>query len=71
MTTTRSTPVTQPTVVSVRAGWAAVGDGWAVFAPSRKDAMAAFEAAILKHEELAARPMSNVVVRSGTSSERV
>lgn len=60
MSTTRSTAVTQPTVVSVRAGWAAVGDGWAVIAPTRKDAMAAFAAAIRKHEELAARPASTV-----------
>jgi len=47
--------ITRPKIVTVRAGWAAVGDGWAVFAHSRDGAVAAFEAAARKHEELASR----------------
>ena len=35
--------ITKPKIVTVRAGWAAVGDGWAVFAPSQDGAVAAFE----------------------------
>ncbi len=58
--TTRSNRIAKPKVVSVRAGWAAIGDGWAVFAKSRDEALAAFAAATRKHEELAGRTASTV-----------
>ena len=50
----------EPRLVPVKEGWAAVGDGWAVFAHSRDGAVAAFEAAARKHEELASRTTSTV-----------
>ena len=52
MTTNRSP---EPKLVTVRGGWAAVGNGWAVIAPSRDGAVAAFDAAARKHQELAGR----------------
>ena len=52
--------ITKPKIVSVRAGWAAVGDGWAVFGHSRDGAVAAFEAAARKHEELVSRTTPTV-----------
>jgi hypothetical protein len=43
----------------VREGWAAIGDGWAVFAPTEEEAKARFAEAERKHEEIDARsPMS-------------
>jgi hypothetical protein len=39
----------------VREGWAAIGDGWAVFAPSKEEAEARFIEAERKHEEIDAR----------------
>jgi hypothetical protein len=68
MTTKSSAPIAKPKVVSIRAGWAAVGKGWAVFAPSRGGAVAAFEAAAQKHREIVERPVSTVDVGTAATS---
>jgi hypothetical protein len=39
----------------VREGWAAVGDGWAVFGTSKEEATLRFEEAERKHQEIRAR----------------
>ena len=39
----------------IRMGWAAVGDGWAVFGSSEEEATLRFEEAERKHQEISAR----------------
>lgn len=45
----------EPRMVPVKVGWAAVGDGWAVFAESRTDAALQYRKAEQKHREIAVR----------------
>ena len=45
----------EPRLVEVKDGWAALGDGWAVFGPTPADARRLFGAAEDKHAELRAR----------------
>lgn len=42
----------------VREGWAAIGDGWAVFAPTEDEAKDRFAEAERKHREIDAREAS-------------
>jgi hypothetical protein len=41
----------------IHGGWAAVGDGWAVFGSSKEEATLRFEEAERKHSEIDARPI--------------
>jgi hypothetical protein len=41
----------------IHGGWAAVGDGWAVFGSSEEEATLRFEEAERKHREIDARPI--------------
>ena len=61
----------EPRLVPVKEGWAAVGNGWAVFARSRDSAVAAFEMATRKHEELADRSAPVADVSSRRPRDRV
>ena len=45
----------KPTFVKVIAGWMALGDGWAVIAPSREEAQRNFYEAIRRHTKIMAR----------------
>jgi hypothetical protein len=42
----------------VKGGWAALGDGWAVFAPTEDEAAQRFAEAERKHQEIDARNLS-------------
>ena len=44
-----------PRMVPIKYGWAAVGDGWAIFAASRSEAQRDYEEAALKHQEITTR----------------
>lgn len=44
-----------PTLVEVKGGWHAVGDGWAVFGQTKQEALARYEEAERKHAEILAR----------------
>jgi hypothetical protein len=44
-------------LVAIQGGWAAVGDGWAVFGSSEEEATLRFEEAERKHQEISARPV--------------
>lgn len=46
----------EPRLLEVREGWAAVGEGWAVFAPSRQGAIEQFRFAEKRHAEIEGRP---------------
>jgi hypothetical protein len=50
-------------LVQVRVGWAAVGDGWAVFGSSEEEATLRFEEAERKHQEINARPVEETEAR--------
>jgi hypothetical protein len=39
-------------LVQVKGGWAAIGDGWAVFAPTKEEAAQRFAEAERKHREI-------------------
>ena len=54
----------EPRLVPVKEGWAAVGDGWAIFAPSRADAGRRFEEAQRKHREIESRADAPMLPRS-------
>ncbi len=47
----------EPTLIPIKSGWAARGDGWAVHAPSREEATRKYEEAERRHKEIAARPL--------------
>jgi hypothetical protein len=44
-----------PHLTPIKNGWAAVGHGWAVFAPSRDEALNRYEQAERKHDEIRER----------------
>lgn len=46
---------TSPLVTKIKNGWAAVGHGWAVFGPSRDEALERYAEAERKHQELRER----------------
>lgn len=46
----------QPKLQQIKNGWAAIGQGWAVHAPTQEEALRKFEEAERKHQEIAARP---------------
>lgn len=60
--------VQQPRMVPVKVGWAAVGDGWAVFAPSRSDAERRYREAEEKHLEIEMRDGSAQASDTGVLS---
>lgn len=54
-----------PIVKPIKAGWAALGESWAVHAPTREEVVELFEQAQNKHEEIMRRrdpvPSSDLV----------
>lgn len=48
--------MSEPLLTPIKNGWAARGDGWAVHAPTRGEAIQKFREAEAKHEEIMARP---------------
>jgi hypothetical protein len=49
--------MTEPTVLKIKSGWLAKGNGWAVEGPTKADALRAYEAAQRRHKEIDARPL--------------
>ena len=47
----------EPILTPIKGGWAARGDGWAVHAPTREEAVERFREAEAKHKEIMARPL--------------
>ncbi len=47
----------RPRLVQITGGWAAHGDGWAVHAATKQEALRLFEEAQKRHQEIARRPM--------------
>ena len=47
----------EPRLTEIKGGWAAYGDGWAVHAPTREEAIKQFREAELRHERIAKQPM--------------
>lgn len=45
-----------PELVRLARGWTACGDGWAVVAETKEDALARFREAERRHAEIMARP---------------
>lgn len=45
-----------PRIERVKGGWAAYGDGWAVTGSTPEEARERFDAALLRHREILARP---------------
>lgn len=52
-----------PTLERIKGGWAARGDGWAVHARSKDDALERFWEAVAKHKEIDRRPLKESVAR--------
>ena len=50
----------EPQLVKVRVGWAAVGDGWAVYASTRKEAERLFRAAVRSQQRQRERENARV-----------
>lgn len=48
----------------IHGGWAAVGDGWAVFGSSEEEATLRFEEAERKHREIDARPIEEAELQA-------
>lgn len=46
----------EPRIVQIRGGVAAVGSGWAVVAETEQEARRLFEAAVMRHRAIEARP---------------
>jgi hypothetical protein len=46
----------EPRVYEIKNGWAAAGDGWAVHAATREEALRQFEEARREHDEIKRRP---------------
>ena len=46
-----------PRMEPVKGGWAARGDGWAVHAPTRDEALQRFQEAKKRHEMIEQRPI--------------
>jgi hypothetical protein len=61
--------VSEPQVVPIKSGWAAVGDGWAVHGKTQEEARRLFEVAELKHQEIDARPDFPAIPESGCEAE--
>lgn len=49
----------EPQLVEIKDGWAALGEGWAVFGKTREDALERYVSADEKHAELRARTMES------------
>jgi hypothetical protein len=49
--------LTEPVLIPVKGGWAARADGWAVYAPTKEEALRKFEEAKRRHQEIEARPL--------------
>jgi len=50
----------EPRLVEIKDGWAALGDGWAVFGKTPDDARERYVAADEKHAELRARAVESL-----------
>jgi len=58
----------EPQLVEIKDGWAALGEGWAVFGKTPDDALERYAAADEKHAELRARTIES---RDATPDEPV
>lgn len=58
----------EPTLSPIKNGWAARGQGWAVHAPTKEEAIERFRKAEVRHHEIDARPI--VAMQVNTSDER-
>ncbi len=47
---------TEPRLMEIKDGWAARGEGWAVHAPTREEAIHRFRKAELRHEKIRQQP---------------
>ena len=47
--------MTKDKLLPIKGGWAAVGQGWAVFGESKDEAISNFESAERKHREISKR----------------
>jgi hypothetical protein len=54
----------------IKGGWAAVGHGWAVFGPTREDALERFRDAEAKHQELDRRAATSSTSEPPQRAER-
>ena len=59
----------EPTLVPIKTGWAAIGDGWAVHASSREDAIERFKEAERRHQKIEARPPFYERIRRADSAQ--
>jgi hypothetical protein len=48
--------MTEPILTEIKTGWAALGQGWAVHAATRDEALRRFREAEREHREILARP---------------
>lgn len=55
--------MSEPRLVKVAKGWAAVGDGWAVIAENQHDALMEFADAERRRAEILARSDMDVLIR--------
>lgn len=46
----------EPSLLQTKSGWLARGDGWAIHAPTREEAIRKYEEAERRHKEIDARP---------------
>ncbi len=58
----------QPILSPIKNGWAARGDGWAVHAPTREEAVERFQKAEERHREIDSRPI--VAMQVNTSDKQ-
>ncbi len=47
----------EPKLVEIKHGWAAIGDDWAVHAPTKEEALQRYVEAHQRHAEIEARPL--------------
>ena len=61
----------EPRLVEIKDGWAALGEGWAVFGATPDDALERYVAADEKHAELRARPVDSPAPSPGSRPLRL
>lgn len=58
-----------PVLIRIKNGWAARGEGWAVHAPTREEAIRKYEEAERRHKEIDARPYFYESIRKAESAQ--
>jgi hypothetical protein len=59
----------EPKLVKVWVGWAAVGDGWAVYAPTMQEAINRFRAAARYYGDTRQREVSEDIMAEGVADD--